>query len=362
MFLYPRKIYRKDPVTGRKIYSSQIWYIAWYETRLMPDGTTKSVLKSKSTHEKRKKDANMIMMKNYSKFKLNGSVFFSEFQRIFLQDYKTEVRSNTYKMYEGTIKQFLEVIPNKPLDLYSSHDILKYKQMRLDSNKKTDPKKKMSPASVNIELRNLHRIFNVAVKAKYILDNPCQGVRQEQIKKIPLSFSDEEIKLILENTSNTLLKRMIIFSLHTGCREAEVLNMKWSNIHLDEGYIEIVNTEKFKTKTSAERKIPINSELRELLKSLNISNITNIDGYIWGHLYDRAYISRSFKRVLRKLNFPEKYHWHCLRHTAISKWIKIGIPSSYVQGLAGHSSFITTLKYIHPDFKAIEDKLNIRYT
>ena len=58
-------------------------------------------------------------------------------------------------------------------------------------------------------------------------------------------------------------------------------------------------------------------------------------------------MTRLFKKYVRKAELPEKFHFHCLRHTFITELIKNGININYVKELAGHSDIKTTMNYIH---------------
>ncbi len=59
------------------------------------------------------------------------------------------------------------------------------------------------------------------------------------------------------------------------------------------------------------------------------------------------YVSKEFKKILRSINFPEKFHFHCLKHAFITNLIKVGVNINYVKEIAGHSDIHTTMNYIH---------------
>lgn len=62
--------------------------------------------------------------------------------------------------------------------------------------------------------------------------------------------------------------------------------------------------------------------------------------------YDKSYITRKFKTLLRKLNLSEDLHFHCLRHTYFSNLSRLNVPVNYIKELAGHSSIKTTEIYL----------------
>lgn len=63
--------------------------------------------------------------------------------------------------------------------------------------------------------------------------------------------------------------------------------------------------------------------------------------------YDKSYISKKFKNLLRQLDFPERFHFHCLRHTFITQLVKKGVNIYDIKQLAGHSCIETTELYMH---------------
>jgi len=62
--------------------------------------------------------------------------------------------------------------------------------------------------------------------------------------------------------------------------------------------------------------------------------------------------------VLRKLNFPEKFHYHSLRHSFITNLIKSGVNINYVKEIAGHSEIKTSLGYIHIVTEDLREAVN----
>ncbi len=59
------------------------------------------------------------------------------------------------------------------------------------------------------------------------------------------------------------------------------------------------------------------------------------------------YLREELKKILRTINLPEKFHFHCLKHTFITNLIKAGVNINYVKEIAGHSDIHTTMNYIH---------------
>ena len=78
-----------------------------------------------------------------------------------------------------------------------------------------------------------------------------------------------------------------------------------------------------------------------------------------GKKYSSSYISKIFKKYLKKAKLDEKYHFHCLRHTAITMFANNGLSAFEAKKIAGHSDIKTTQSYVHPSNKEIIKKLNL---
>lgn len=276
----------------------------------------------------------------------------------YTEDLKKEVmkyvsdnfRHGTLLLYKNAFKDLLRIVGNKPIKLVSISDIENFKSIRL---------KEVKQSTVNIQLTTIKAIFNIALRFNWINSNPCNAVKKISIpQKDRLCFNELEIKLILINTSNPVINNLTKFALLTGCRLNEICNVQWKDINFQDSILNISNKDNFKTKSGKQRKIPISDELLKLLNEMlrqkpngNILSLYNPDKYIFSIRYGTRlhieYVSKEFKKILRKCNFPERYHFHCTRHTFITNLIKSGVNINYVKEIAGHSEIQTTMNYIH---------------
>lgn len=268
----------------------------------------------------------------------------------YLKDLKTEVmryaETNLAKwtrwLYRFVLENLIALIGDKPLALLRSNDIERYKEARL---------KTVSRTSTNIELRTLRATFNLAVKWNWLDKNPAKEVKLLSVEqKERLSFTDNEIERLLTHLECSPIKNIVLFGLFTGCRIGEILNVQIRDIDRNDKVLTIRNKPDFKTKTGRIRQIPINQKLYDIL--MNEGNIFfSPETYLFrkqdGSRYGTDYISKQFKKYLRKAGLPEKYHFHCLRHTFITNLVRAGANIRFVQQIAGHSSLCTTEEYCH---------------
>lgn len=161
----------------------------------------------------------------------------------------------------------------------------------------------------------------------------------------------------------------IYISLSTGLRIGEICALKWSDINVTDGILNVNRTieriyiiegEKKhtelvinspKTKNSC-REIPMNKELLGMLKPLK--KVVNDDYYILTNderpTEPRTY-RNYYKRLMEKLDIP-KLKYHGLRHSFAIRCIEVGCDYKTVSVLLGHSNISTTLNlYVHPNME-----------
>jgi len=299
--------------------------------------------------------------KTLHKQKSNVVYYIEDLRKEVIKYTSDNLQKSTMQIYRRVLNDMLRIIKNKPVMLITNRDLENYKSVRLTEVKKT---------TVNIDLKTLKAIFNIALRWNWINENPMKYVKQiitEQKER--LSFNDFELKVLLNNIKDTNLKNIVLLGLYTGCRLNEIINIQWKDINLNEKVLMIRNKENFKTKTGKIRQIPISDNLYILLSDmLNVSGSENIitlcdpESYLFsrnGFKYRKDTISMKFKEVLRTVNFPEKFHFHCLRHTFITTLIKSGVNINYVKEIAGHSEIQTTMNYIHIVTNDLREAVNM---
>lgn len=275
---------------------------------------------------------------------------------VYLEDLRNDVlkytESNlaltTHKLYLSAFKNLIGFLGNKPIKLITTKQLDDYKSYRARS---------ISKSTVNIELTCIKAIFNLALRWDLLNVSPAQYVEKFRIEqKEILCFNDIELKYLLDKMPDGNLKNIVLFALHTGCRLNEILNIQIKDINLGEKIIYIRNKPGFRTKSGKLRQSPISDHLYNLLESIlkhdrNVYRLLEPERYLFtsprGLKYERDFVSKKFKKYLRVFKMPEKFHFHCLRHTYITNLIKAGVNINYVRILAGHSELSTTMNYIH---------------
>ena len=219
-------------------------------------------------------------------------------------------------------------------------DIENYKAYRL---------KRVNKSTCNIDIRTLKAVFNIAKKWSLIDNNPLDMVKQFKTEEKEILYMNKtELENLMFVIDDNNLKNIINFALNTGVRISELIYIQWSDVDLKERILTIKNKKQFNTKSKRNRKIPLNDKAFKILKRRNKYNESE---YIFKNTcsrqFSRDHLTRLFKKYVREADLPDKFHFHCLRHTFITELIKNGVNINYVKELAGHSDIKTTMNYIH---------------
>lgn len=245
-----------------------------------------------------------------------------------------DLSESTIKGYKSSINKHIKPknIYKKQINQITAQDI----EELLLSIEATRPRK---------DVYQLLLMAFTKAKGIYIKDNPMDFVekcKSPKGKGIPLTRSQQN--KFLEKIKGQPYELYFVFLIYTGARRSEALALRWDDINIDKGYIQITKqtTQRKtdgKTKTpKAVRFIPI---LPALLPYIEKNKST---GKIFN--YSRDWVSNKARELFDELNFPKKLTLHSLRHTFSTRLRETGIPEEIIRDLMGHTSVTTTHTYI----------------
>ncbi|MEE9348945.1 MAG: tyrosine-type recombinase/integrase [Flavobacteriaceae bacterium] len=313
------------------------YYIVYYD---------ESKRTRRSTKCKTKSEALLFLTEfknNFKKQKLEKIITFKDFKSEYLIYSEKRFRPSTIDALKTTFNLFEKAIGNPQLRKID---------IRIVDNFISDTYNR-SASSASLCYRTLRATFNKALQWNYITTNPFNNIKAPKIeKKLPVFIPNNEFALIIKNTEKDFLSDLFITAYNTGMRAGEIINLKWSWIDFDEQIITIKNSNSFRTKSGNERIIPINETLKKVLntrfpKVINISKDEYIFFKVKGLRLNVDYVSKNFKKICRKLQLNEKYHFHTIRHSFASNLVQQGVDLYIVKELLGHSDLKTTQIYSH---------------
>lgn len=222
-----------------------------------------------------------------------------------------------------------------------------------------------SQAAASLYYRTLKASLNKAVSWEYLTMNPLVKVKLPKMqKKDPLFIKPEEFQQIILNTKSNLLRDLFTIAFYTGMRLGEVVNMRWSWIDFSNKLIKVKVSEMFITKSKKERTIPMNKTVFETIDTLKMNLLhKDNDGYVFHIRYsvklNEDYVSKNFKKAVRKTNLNQNIHFHTLRHSFASNLIQNGASIFVCKELLGHEDIKTTMIYSHLDYKNLVDAVKL---
>ncbi|CAM3411214.1 tyrosine-type recombinase/integrase [Pseudostreptobacillus hongkongensis] len=169
-------------------------------------------------------------------------------------------------------------------------------------------------------------------------------------------FTEEEIGVLWYNLNKYDLIDTILILIYTGLRIGELLNLKISDINLEEGYLKGGS----KTEAGKNRLVPIHPKIKNLIENrIDFNKEYFINGPI-NKNEKMSYITyfSKFNILMKKLGM--KHTIHDTRHTFASLLSNVDANTVSISKLIGHSSYSMTEKiYTHKDKEELRKAIEL---
>jgi len=259
-----------------------------------------------------------------------------------LEEYKIYLlninRSLVYYNYLRPLFNYLE-INNKDFFTLNKDELANY-----------FAEKKYKPNAINSFLnacRDFCRYMNISehacfqIKSVQVPDREVEYITLEEINKVINHLATYSKRLSADKAEIVLY-----FMFYTGVRKSEILNLKRENIDLVNCRVKL-----YEEKVKQENVVPFpNTIVNKMIvyfdnnkEEINAFNIT------------LAQINYLFRVIMSNI-LGRKIKPHLSRHGGGRYLQEKGISVAVVQKILGHKNINTTLKYLKPDQKMIEDE------
>ncbi|MEJ7632216.1 MAG: site-specific integrase [Rubrobacteraceae bacterium] len=352
--IYPRKN-KNGKITGyRASY--------WVQT---PQGQKRRYISAKKREDVAKKLRKILHDMDSGLFVDAGPLTVEEYLIRWLKEsMKDTVRTSTHQRYEQIVRLHLvQGIGHLKLkDLAPGHVQRLYRD-RLDSG--------LSSGTVRKSHNVLHKALSQAMRWGLVPRNVTEltDPPRENPKEVnPLS--PEEAHRLLEAAQGNPLEALYVLAVHTGMREGELLALKWDDVDLDNG---VVNVNRTLTKdkgrllfgetksAKGRRRVDLTNAAVESLRNhvsrqmddiARLGDLYQDQGLVFT-TYTGAPINpsnlrqRSLAKLLKKAGL-RKIRFHDLRHTCATLLLRREVHPKFVQELLGHANVEMTLgRYSH---------------
>ena len=213
----------------------------------------------------------------------------------------------------------------------------------------------LSANTVRLELALIGHLYTTAIRewGVGLVVNPVSLIKKPspgKARERRLSKSEEQLLMqALEELSNPMLKWIVIIALQTGMRQSEILGLKRNQVDLQRRIIRL-----FDTKNNETRTIPLSKKvvapLRQALDNPCIPK--NPDDLIFSGQPNRSgerkpyVINSNWQLLVKKIGLID-FHFHDLRHEAVSRLVEAGFSDQEVVSISGHKTMQMLKRYTH---------------
>ena len=205
-------------------------------------------------------------------------------------------------------------------------------------------------------LSGIHSFYRFLLYSKYIEADPSELLQMPKIdQRIPVVLSVGEIDAIIAaidvSTPEGQRNRAIVEMLYgSGLRVSELVNLKLSNMYLNEDYMLIEG------KGSKQRLVPISPEAKKqfglwMEHRCHLPVQPGQEDFAFlnrrGHQLTRAMIFTILRRLCDKAGIQKTISPHTLRHSFATHLLQNGADLRIIQQLLGHEDITTTEIYTH---------------
>jgi integrase len=276
--------------------------------------------------------------------------------------HKASIRPRTYERYEELIR--LHVLPT--LGFLSLQTLKPQHIQALLATKLTEG---FAPKTVSCVYGVLHTALKDAVRWGLLVRNVCDLVtapRKQYVEVHPLT--PLQIHRLLEAAKEHRYAALFTLALATGMRQGEILGLKWQDVQLAEGTLQVRRTQsrvprhlgkgyvEAETKTRKSRRSILLADFAlEALKvhQLRQQEIRTKAGAKWqerdlvfcttkGTPLNPSRLRDALHQLLEEARLPH-IRFHDLRHSTATFLLSLAVHPKVVQEILGHSQISMTL-------------------
>lgn len=304
---------------------------------------------------------------------------------------KRGLKDNTFQNYNYLYDTFVRpVIGDKFVTKLKKSDIKRYYNYLADE-------RGLKASTIDGVHTVLHQVLDVAVDDNYIRNNPSDRVLKElkqsyfakSEKRMALTRAEQDLFLDFLKNSRIYGHWYSVFAvmLGTGLRVGELTGLRWCDIDLENGVIDVNHTLVYYSHRSADskqgcyfnintpktaasiRQVPMLDFVKEAFimekevqELLDIKCEAVIDGYTdfifvnrFGNVQHQGTLNKAIRRIIRDCNDEQfqksdnpkvllpHFSCHTLRHTFTTRMCEAGVNVKVIQDTLGHTDVSTTL-------------------
>lgn len=312
------------------------WYLNWFE----------------GGHQQRK-SLGRITAEEADKFRIAKEFELATGQRIRLPSPLFEDHLKRYLTWHASqyphshfrVKQIAEQcfsdFAGRALSQITQADVERWKSARMSRigwNRRQEEATVSSETAAK-ELRTLKAVLNKAVEWGELERSPAVAVKApKNLRSEPIHwYTKGELSKLYRKSRHAAIWKLMA---NTGLRRAEAQHLRWADVNLRDGYLNVVSTDTERTKSGRWRQVPLSNAARTALARLRrtTGKSDHVLPRMTGPSLSRAFLTDAQARGLAG-------SLHSLRHSYGAHLVMAAVPLRTVQILMGHASFATTERY-----------------
>jgi integrase len=212
----------------------------------------------------------------------------------------------------------------------------------------------------------LHRALEQAVRWRLLPTNVADLVDPPRVARQEMkALSSDEVRKVLDSAAADPLEALYRLAITSGMRQGELLALRWPQVDLDRGVIQVIATleqrrnhapvvAEPKTRRSR-RQVQLAAATVESLRRHKTSAVEaalaagrpyDLEGFVFRRLDERPLSMNKVYKAWTRLNARsgvQRVRFHDLRHTAATLLLEQGIHPKVVSEMLGHSTVSITL-------------------
>jgi len=271
---------------------------------------------------------------------MNLDINFYNFFQSVVTDYYNNGSKGNYHCWKSSLdywKKFIgKSLSSKQLLPYH---VEKYREFLLSTKSLRNEEREICRNTASTYYKNFISILKRANKKKLLASNLAEDAVYIKEEDTYRDYLTEEELQELSKTPCALpsLKRMAFFSVMTGLRFSDILNLQWENIFQDKSQGYYIKLKEQKTGNIQNHFIPDNAY------SLLLKEDTNEGSVFIDIKYTQ--ITRPLKEWLDAAGMKKKISFHNFRHTYATLQLSKGTDIYTLSKMLGHKNVSTTQIY-----------------
>lgn len=389
--VYEIRVFRgRDPITGKQLTPYTERYTppeGWSDKRAMKQAQVEAATfearcnagEVMTKAERKAYEQEQIRIAEQAKREEESKLTFSAYTEIFLKQVALNRSPATLNSYQIVFRRAAA-----KFSTYKMSDITPVMMRSYFTDLQTNGVSELNgtPLSYNTIARHynmLKTFFESAVDNEIIEYSPMQRMKKPKPKKGEGSneaqaLTEEQTRKLIERLEKepSMWRALVRFFLDSGCRRGEAVAMRWENIDLASGRIEIIGNAQYAAgtgnyittpKSGKGRIVYINPQVVKVLREWKLEQAKHFlsigipqSGYVFtqddGSMLNPNTVTRYLTTFGEKYGFPG-LHPHTLRHTMATLSIANGADIVSISKKLGHATPSITLNvYSHANQEA----------